>query len=218
MASDSDMFQKRVSWGWGTTYKMACDGASALELAPSLKKNLLNMLRDELRSPALGPMMRHVAGLFAQEQLGFFREDQMWSGSILREGLGAIERKFGDYPASLLIRDACLGVGYELLSAQSSPSEEHIARQCCQRYLEKIFGRYGFDPMECNIMKERHITFEQMEQLREESLAIVSEDAVQILLSIAKSQNGAPPRKIHINEKLVENTVVGLSETLPTLP
>ena len=211
MASDGDLFQKRVSWGWGKVYKAACNGTAATELAPAVIRALRNMLRGELRAPALGPMIAVVEQLLTDQHALFPRNESDF-GHLLETRLDSVSRQFGDYPSSELIRRACLHSAFELNGQQTSAAE--ISKHCCESVLGGLVDRFGFGPMECSIMRNLHMSYSQLESFRDQCLGAAHDEAVNLLRAVADSPAGTPPRQHR--GKRIEITHAALSESLPT--
>ena len=220
MAADGDRFQKRVAYGMGKVYNAICEGEAPAGIAPLLLTALKNMLRDDLRTPALGPLIA-AAQVFLAEQLpDLFPEGRVEQEAQLRTRFEDIERAFLDYESSAIARRACEAV-FITLSEQPAVSftKDQVADQCCKHYYEALFGRFGFDPMQCDLMRKRGFSQEEMMRFRAEAIAIIKSPAITLLRTVAESKTGTPPRRKSGEAGApIENTAVGLEEALATLP
>ena len=213
MASDSDLFQKRVYWGFGKTYRAACEGASAPELTSSIVRAVRNALRGDLRCPGLKSLIACATEFASRSENGLFREQQFAEEAQLRARLDAIERTFADYESTRIARQAIEATAYELAQNPHLNADE----VCCQRVAKQFFDRYAFDPIQCDISRSRRFSREQMENYREEAFSACQGELIELLRGVARSSTGVPsPRR---KEKGLDiNTLQGLDEPIGARP
>ncbi len=223
MAADGDLFQKRVSYGWGKVYSAICDGMAPAELPGLLLKALRNMLRDDLRTPALGALIAAAHELLLDHSCDLFPEGRLAQEAQIQARFDDIERAYLDYGSSELARRACQAVVNDLLDHPTAGglSRDQVATACCEQYYETLCNRFGFDPMQSDVMHKRGFSREQMEGFRAEALAVIREKAVSLLRQVAGSKTGTPPRRrsgTTGEAAAIEHTAQGLEEALATLP
>lgn len=219
MAADGDRFQKRVSYGMGKVYNAICEGDAPERIAPLLLAALKNMLRDDLRTPALGPLITAAQAFFTEQLPELFVEGRIEQEARLRTNFEAIQRAYLYSESSAIAVRACEAAAVTLLDQPAvSFTKDQVADQCCARYYEALFDRFGFDPMQCDLMRKRGFSHAEMEQFRSEAIAIIKSQAVALLRHVAESKTGMPPRcKRGAAEAPIENTSSGLEEALVTL-
>jgi len=212
MASDSDLFQKRVCWGFGKTYSQACEGAEADALAPSIQRAIRNMLKGELRCPALNALITCVAD-FVDQGVGGLFSSQKIDEAEFRDRLTAIERRFADYESTHLARQALEAAAIDLVHVQDGDVEG----ACCERFARLLFDRYCVAPTECNLRKARGFSRPQVHQYHDDAFAAVKTSLVELVREVAHSPAGVPsPRKKKTG--LSVNTAQGLEQPLGILP
>ncbi|HYJ06800.1 MAG TPA: hypothetical protein VEX43_16810 [Chthoniobacterales bacterium] len=208
MASDSDLFQKRVLWGFGKTYSQACGGANATELAPSILRAIKNMLKGEFRCPALNALISCVADFVDQSRGGLFAP-QKADEAEFRDRLTAIERTFADYESTHVARQALEGTAIDL--ARASGGE--VEGACCERFARLLFDRYCVAPTECNIRRARQFSRAELHQYNDEAFAAVKAPLIELLREVAHSPAGIPSTKKKQTAVSV-NTAQGLEQPL----
>jgi hypothetical protein len=221
MAADGDCFQKRVAYGLGKVYTAVCEGAAPTEISGLLLGALRNMLRSrDLRTPTLGPLIAVAHAFLAGQPRDWFPEGRLEQEAQLRAKFDEINRAFPDCDSSPIARRACEAAVIDLLDRpEESLSEDQIADHCCEHYCEALFGRFGFDPMQCALMRKRGFSREEMEQFRAEAIAIIKPQAIRLLRGVAESKSGLPPRRKLADEGTpIENTAHGLEEAFVALP
>ena len=212
MASDSDLFQKRVCWGFGKTYSQACEGADAKALAPSIRRAIRNMLKGEFRCPALNSLIACVADFVDQSRGGLF-PPQKNDEAELRDRLTVIERKFADYESTHFARQALEAAAIDLARIQC----REIETACCERFARLLFDRYCVAPTECNLRKARAFSRAQVNQYHDDAFAAVKASLIELLREVAHSTAGVPsPGKKKTGPNV--NTAQGLEQPLGILP
>jgi hypothetical protein len=209
MASDSDLFQKRVYWGFGKTYRAACEGAPAVDLAPSIVRAVRNALKGDLRCPSLKSLVACASQFASLSEGGLFRQHQLADEAEFRARLDVIERTFADFESTRIARQAIEAAGYDLAQNPDLNAED----VCYERVAKQFLERYGLDPMQSHIARSRSFTREQMERYREETFSACKDQLIETLKGVARSAAGIPgPRR---KEKKPDiNTLQGLNEPI----
>jgi hypothetical protein len=210
VASDGDLFQKRVSWGWGKVLQALRKGTPARELSVLVTNAFRKTLRADARAPALDPMIKAIHSVITDRQ--------QWLGgdldhtTVLWKELATIEKVYVEFPSTPPVREACERAFYKLLdNAMPELTRDDVATLCCKEVYRALVGRYGLDPMECKIMKELGLDRNGMEQLREDALQAGEPAGIEILRGVMVSKSGRPAMP---NEPPIENTAEGLEEEL----
>jgi hypothetical protein len=212
VASDGDLLQKRVSWGWGKALQALRKGTPARELDILVINALRNTLRADARAPALGPVVNAIHSVMTDRQ--------QWLGgdldytTVFWKELATIEKKYVEFPSTSLVRDACERAACQLLDkVMADLTRDDVEALCCKEVYRSLVGRYGFDPMECKIMKELGLDRNGMERLREDALQAGEPAGIELLRGVVVSKSGRPAMP---NEPPIENTAEGLKEELLT--
>ncbi len=205
MATDGDLYQKRMQCGFGKAYRIACADGPAADEAVVVVRGFENLLR-QIPMPALGPLLSSVSAGLAEHGSELYAADLAAGMQCVKERVARIASLHASAQTTAELAAVVSEVAFERLEDGVPFSADGFQNECRERVLQRMLRRYHFGPSEANVMGKLGIDRLTRQERENAVRALVQPQAFAALRAVEASPAGVlrkpqPPQSSDVNTK-----------------